>query len=169
MVFPSCGCLVLLLSHRVSYVELTPPPPNNKLSKPSSAGQGHSTEHPVHDPGSLPCHGHPVSVGLAHSIGLLGCLGGTSPDGAKTCSQLSSTLLPSTPHSCQSLVIQPVLISLLSSRSITAYPHHHPSFRCWFVPSLLSLPFPISCQPASGSPNLRAAWPDTISQAQQLA
>lgn len=47
---------------------------------------------------------------------------GTSPGGAKTCSQLSSTPLPSTPHLCQSLVIQPVLLSLLSSRSITAYP-----------------------------------------------
>lgn len=95
---------------------------------------------------------------------------GTSPGGAKT-------LLPSTHHSCQSLVIQPVPISLFSFRSITPYPHLLSQFLLLVCP--LSAFFAIShllpaslrlpksqgfvawhhfTHPEIGSPGLRMAW-----------
>lgn len=154
---------------------INPFPTKQQTQQALQCWSGPCTEHPVHGPGTLPCCGHLLPLGLAHGRELLGsmlCLGGDIPricSHARTYSQLSSTPLPPTPHSCQSLVIQPVPISSLSSRSITPTLTCHPSFCCWFVPSVLSLPFPISCQTASGSPNLRAAWPATISPAQQQA
>lgn len=109
----------MLPSHRVSYVELTPPPPNSELSKPSSAGQGHCTEHQSVVLAPCPAMGTHFHQGLLtaeDSWAPCSAWEGTSPGGAKT-------LLPSTHHSCQSLVIQPVPISLFSFRSITPYPH----------------------------------------------
>lgn len=157
----------MLPSHRVSYVELTPPPPNSELSKPSSAGQGHCTEHQSVVLAPCPAMGTHYHQGLLtaeDSQAPCSAWEGTSPGGAKT-------LLPSTPHSCQSLVIQPVPISLFSFRSITPYPHLLSQFLLLVCPLCLHFPSPASQPQApqtSGlcglapfhTPRNRQPWPE---------
>lgn len=144
----------MLPSHRVLNVELTPPPPNNEPGKTLGA---HRPMASWPQP-PLRCHGHQVSQGLAHGRGAPSCaLEGTTPEDAETCSHpsCSSTPFPSTPRSHQSLVMQLVPISLLSSRSVTLSPHLPSQLSPLVCPlsaffALLFQPFPISCQPASG-------------------
>lgn len=162
-------------------MELTPPPPNNKPSKPPQCSSGPRAG-VAGAPGSWPQH-HPTTMGTWFHKGSLmaedswapsRAQEGTSPGGAETCCHPSpsGTPFPSTTHSRQSLVTQPVPISPLSSRSVAPSPHLPSQFSLLFCPLSIffavSQPFPVSCQPASGSSNLRVrtAWPETIPHGQ---
>ena len=90
-----------------------------------------------HFPTAMGTRFHKGSPTAEHSWAPSCAREGTSPGAAETCSHLSpsSTPFPSTPGSCQSLVIQPVPISMLSSRSITPSPH----LPCQFSPLVCPL------------------------------
>lgn len=167
-VFPRCGCLVLLPSHWVLYVELTPPPPNREPSKPhgltgATYRCGQSTK-PPH------CQGHPVSQGVSHCRRLLGsilCSGGDIPRGCRDLLPAAHCFLQPLAHT-NLLSFNPSPFPA-PSRSIILSPHLPSQFSSLVCPFstffALSQPFSIFRQPASGSSNLkvRTVWPDTIS------